>query len=355
MHPLLKALALLLGGWLNERQRQAIDYLREENRVLREQLGGRRVRLNDDQRRRLAAKGWVLGRKLLGEVCTIVTPDTILRWHRELIARKYDGSATQKRGRPGVTRTIRELCVMMAAENPGWGYSRIEGAPANLGHRVSRSTVRGILKEQGLGPAPQRHMPWSTFLRAHWGAIAAADFFTVEAWTLRGLTRFHVLFVIDLETRRVRIAGITENPTGEWVTWVTRSLVDGVDGFLLKHRHLIHDRDPLFGAQFQALLRSAGIEPVRTPPRSPNLNAYAERFVRSIKEECLSKIVPIGERHLRHAIDEYAAHYHLDRNHQGLGNRLIDGVAESEPVDRVECRERLGGLLPVVPPRRVSG
>jgi len=121
--------------------------------------------------------------------------------------------------------------------------------------------------------------------------------------------------------------------------------VDGFDGFLLKHRHLIHDRDPLFGAQFQALLRSAGIESVRTPPRSLNLNAYAERFVRSIKEECLSKIVPIGERHLRLAIEEYAAHYHLERNHQGLGNRLIDGDAEPEPVSTVESRERLGGSL----------
>ncbi len=121
--------------------------------------------------------------------------------------------------------------------------------------------------------------------------------------------------------------------------------MDGFDGFLLKHRYLIHDRDPLFGGQFRALLRSAGIEPVRSPPRSPDLNAYAERFVRSIKEECLSKIIPIGERHLRLAVDEFAAHYHLDRNHQGLGNRLIDGVAESEPVDGVECRERLGGLL----------
>lgn len=228
---------------------------------------------------------------------------------------------------------------------PGWGYSRIQGALANLGHRVGRSTIRRILKEHGLEPAPQRHTPWSVFLKAHWEAIAAADFFTVEAWTLRGLTRFHVFFVIDLETRRVRIAGITDAPGGEWVTRVTRSLVDGVDGFLLKHRYLIHDRDPLFRGALPALLQSAGVEPLMLPPHSPNLNAYAERFVRSIKDECLSKIVPIGERHLRHAVEEFAAHYHLNRNHQGLGNRLIDGVAESEPVGRVECRERLGGLL----------
>lgn len=183
------------------------------------------------------------------------------------------------------------------------------------------------------------------FIEAHWEAIAAADFFTVETWTLRGLTRFYVLFVIDLETRRVRIAGITDEPTSEWVTRITRSLVDGFDGFLLKHRYLIHDRDPLFCGGLPALLRAAGVEPVMLPARSPNLNAYAERFVRSIKEECLSKIVPIGERHLRHAIEEYAAHYHLERNHQGLGNRLIDGHAQTLSAGKVEGRERLGGIL----------
>jgi len=335
----------MLAGWLNERQRLAIEYLREENRVLREQLGVSRLLLCDDQRRRLAVRGKALGRALLAEVCTIVTPDTILRWHRRLVARKYNGSARRRCGRTGVMRAIRELCVRMASENPGWGYSRIQGSLANLGHRAGRSTIRRILKEHGLEPAPQRHTPWSVFLKAHWEAIAAADFFTVEAWTLRGLTRFYVFFVIDLETRRVRIAGITDQPTGEWVTRITRSLVDGIDGFLLKHRYLIYDRDPLFRGDLPALLRSAGVEPAMLPPQSPNLNAYAERFVRSIKDECLSSIVPIGERHLRHAIEEYAAHYHLDRNHQGLGNRLIDGEAEPEPVDRVECRQRLGGLL----------
>jgi transposase InsO family protein len=282
---------------------------------------------------------------LLAEVCTIVTPDTILRWHRQLIARKYDGIARRWRGGSGVMREIRELCVRMATENPSWGYSRIQGSLANLGHRVGRSTIRRILKEHRLEPAPKHHMPWSVFLTAHWEAIAAADFFTIEVWTLRGLTRFYVFFVIDLETRRVRIAGITDRPAGDWVTRATRSLVDDFDGFLSKHRYLIHDRDPLFRGGFPALLRSAGVEPVRLPPQSPNLNAYAERFVRSIKEECLVKIVPIGERHLRHAVEEFTAHYHLDRNHQGLGNRLIDATAETEPVDRVECRERLGGLL----------
>ncbi|MGE3108824.1 MAG: integrase core domain-containing protein [Phycisphaerales bacterium] len=344
MNPLLQALAVVLAGWLNEQQRRSVAFLREENRVLRKRVDGR-LRLKDSERRRLASKGVILGRKLLADVCTIVTPDTILRWHRELIARKYDGSSKRRRGRRGVMRTIRELCVRMATDNPGWGFTRIQGALANLGHRVGRSTIRRILIQHGLEPAPKRHMPWRTFLMAHWDAIAATDFFTVEAWTLRGLTRFHVFFVIDLSTRRVRITGITDEPTGEWVTRCARALVDGFDGFLLGHRYLIHDRDPLFDTSFRSLLRSAGIKSVRLPARSPNLNAYAERFVRSIKEECLSKIIPIGEQHLRRAIESYIEHYHLERNHQGLSNQLIDGEPSELPAARVECRERLGGIL----------
>lgn len=148
----LTMLAAILAGRLNEHQQKAIEYLREENRVLREQLGEKRIRLTDDQRRRLAAKGKLLGRRLLAEICTIVTPDTILRWHRQLIARKYDGSARRGPGRPRVMDDIRRLTVQMASENPGWGYTRIQGALANLGHCVSRATIRLLLKEQGSSP-----------------------------------------------------------------------------------------------------------------------------------------------------------------------------------------------------------
>ena len=168
------------------------------------------------------------------------------------------------------------------------------------------------------------------FLRAHWEAIAATDFFTVEAWTLRGLTRFHVLFVLDLSTRRVAIAGITENPDGDWVVRVGRSLVDCFDGFLLKHRYLIHDRDPLFTTSFDAMLRSSGVEPIRLPPRSPNLNAYAERFVGSIKAECLDRMIIFGERHLRHVVSEYAEHYQHERPHQGP-DRFCSSIAGMSP------------------------
>lgn len=337
-------LSVILAGVLSDQQQRVIEYLREENRVLKEQLGGERLRLNNDQRRRLAAKAKALGRKALAEICTIVAPDTILRWHRDLIARKYDGSKGRRVGRPRIMQEIRLLVVRMARENSGWGYLRLEGALKEAGHRVARTTIADILKEHGLEPAPQRHTPWSTFLRSHWEAIAATDFFTVEAWTARGLTRFYVLFVIDLETRRVEIAGVTDRPTGEWVTSVARGLIDDFDGFLRKHEYLIHDRDPLFTHRFQSLLRSAEIEPLRLPPRSPNLNAYAERFVGSIKSECLDRLIILGERHLRHVLAEYVQHYNHERCHQGLGNELIDPVRE-EGDGGVVCRERLGGLL----------
>lgn len=337
-------LAVILAGVLTNHQRAAIEYLREENRVLKEQLGGKRPRLSDTQRRRLAAKGKALGRKALSEVCTIVTPDTILRWHRELIARKYDGSKSRRVGRPRIMQEIRRLVVRIARENPGWGYLKLEGAMGELGHRVSRSTISNILKEHGLEPAPQRHMPWSTFLKSHWESLAATDFFTVEAWTSRGLTRFYVYFVMDLKTRRVRIAGVTDSPNGEWATRVTRGLVDSFDGFLRNHTHLIHDRDPLFTEEFAGLLKSCGITPIRLPPRSPNMNAYAERFVGSIRAECLDRMIIFGEKHLHHVLSEYAEHYHGERPHQGLGNKLID--PKHEPGSgAVTCRERLGGLL----------
>ncbi len=189
-------------------------------------------------------------------------------------------------------------------------------------------------------------MSRETFLKPHWGAIAATDFFSVEVITRSGLVRYFVLFVIDLKTRRVEIAGILPRPNGEWIKQIARNLVDCEEGFLNGSRHLIHDRGPLFTTSFRAILKSSGIETAKLPARSPNLNAYAERFVRSIKSECLAQIIPLGERHLRHAVKEYTEHYHVERNHQGLGNRLIEkpqGVVDMNSA--VERHERLGGVL----------
>jgi putative transposase len=243
---------------------------------------------------------------------------------------------------------IQRLVVRMATENRNWGYRRIQGALANLGHEVARSTVANILKEHGLEPAPERSRKttWKEFLSQHRGVIAAADFFTVEAWTRSGLTRFLVLFLIDLSSRRVEIAGVTREAHGLWMSQVARNLSDTAEGFLVGKRYLIHDRDPLFTAEFLETLATSGVQPVKLPPRSPNLNAHAERFVRTIKESCLERMILFGEGSLRKAIQEFVRHYHRERNHQGLGNRLI--IEDESGVGRggaIRCRQRLGGML----------
>jgi transposase InsO family protein len=344
----LQFLLMLMAGWVNRRQLEVIDYLKEENRILREQLGGRKIRFTDEQRRRLATKGRALGRQALDEVAGLVTPETILRWYRELIARKYDGSARHGVGRPASAPALQQLVVRFASENPTWGYTRIRGALANLGHDVGRNTIKRILKDHGLEPAPSRgkRIPWKTFLKAHLGAIAATDFFSVEVLTLAGLVRYQVLFVIDLATRRVQIAGITRQPDSAWMKQVARNLTDAVDGFLKETRYLIHDRDPIFTQGVRDVFEAAGVRCLKLPAHSPNLNAYAERFVLSIKSECLSKVVPLGERHLRRLVVEYVEHYHLERNHQGLANRLLtEPVRPTNDNLPIERRERLGGIL----------
>ena len=339
---------LAVAGWMNQRQVQVIEYLREENRVLREQLGDRRIPFTDGQRRRLAAKAKGLGRKILEQVATIVTPDTLLAWHRRLIAQKYNGSGRRQPGRPRTADQIARLVVRMAEENRAWGYRRIQGALFNLGHDIARSTIADILRQHGIEPAPERSRKttWKEFLTQHWELIVAADFFTIEAWTRRGLQRFVVLFFMELSTRRVEIAGIASSPSGLWMSEVGRNLTDAVDGLLKGKRYLIHDRDPLFTAEFLKMLADAGVASVKIPPRSPNLNAHAERFVRTIKESCLERLILLGEASIRKATAEFIRHYHHERNHQGLGNRLISPETSS-PVStgQIERRERLGGLL----------
>jgi transposase InsO family protein len=339
-----RLLLVTLAGWLNRRQQEVIEYLVEENRVLREQLRGRRMRLTDDQRRRLAARGRPLGRQVLRQVATIVTPDTILRWYRLLIARKWT-FAPKRPGRPGTLKEISALIVRMAMENPGWGYSRIQGALKNLDHRVARSTVAKVLKDHAIPPAPGRPSSWRTFLRAHWGGIAGADFFTTEVWTLRGLVTYYTLFVLDLGSRRVQMVGSTPNPDAAFMIQAARRLTDAVDGFLTGHRVLICDRDGKWTEAFRGVLEGVGVRVVLAPFRAPNANAYAERFVRSLREECLDRLILFGERRLREVLEEFVAHYHIERNHQGLGNDLIVGGPKALEGAQVRCRERLGGLL----------
>ncbi len=341
LHPL-RALLLTVSGCVNRHQQGVIEYLLEENRVLKEQLKGRKLRLTDDQRRRLAAKAKVLGRRALNRVATIVTPDTLMRWHRKLIARKWTFVA-KRVGRPGLMKAIKALIVRMAIENPSWGYCRIQGELQDVGHRVASSTIANVLKVNGIKPAPDRPSSWRTFLRSHWGEVAATDFFTTEVWTPRGLVTFYTLFVIDLKTRRVHIAGSTPKPDADFVAQVARNLTDVIDGFLLGHRFLICDRDTKFTTQFKRILGDAGVDVILTPKRAPNCNAFAERFVLSIKSECLDRMIFFGERRLRDAIGEYLEHYHEERAHQGLGNQHIGQRRMGDGPAR--CRERLGGLL----------
>jgi putative transposase len=337
----LQMLLVAVTAWLDRRERAALAYLIEENRVLRRQLGQRRLRLTDDERRKLAVKAYRLGRQALREVATIVTPDTLLQWHRRLIARKWTYPTTRS-SRRGVLAKVRRLVVQMAEENPTWGYTRIQGALKNLGHRVGRSTIARILKAQGMPPVPDRPTSWQTFLRAHWGAIADADFFTTEVWTWRGLVTFYTVFVIELASRRVQILGSTPHPDEAFMRQVARTLTIADED---RCGVLICDRDAKWSEPVRNRLRDTGIRLMRTPYRAPNANAYAERFVRSIKQECLDRMIPLGERHFRRAVAEFMAHYHEERNHQGLGNELIEGPAVVQRVGRVRRQQRLGGLL----------
>ena len=292
----LQFLVVAVAGWIHQQPRDVIDSLQEEHRVRREQLGPGRLRVTDAQRRRRAAKAKRLGRRVRRDRHTLVTPDTLLRWHRQLIARKDDGRGRRGPGRPRGMDTIRRLIVRMAPENREWGDTRSRGARGNLGHQVAWGPLANVRKERGLEPAPARktRTTWRECLAAHGDVLAAADCFTVAVWTPRGLTRFPVLVLMHLASRRGQIAGISAEPDGPWVTQLMRNAPDAEDGFLRHIRVLIHDRDPLF----------------------------------------------------RPAVREFVAHYHHERNHLGLDNRLILPLSTAPPPrGRVQCRQRLGGML----------
>ena len=244
--------------------------------------------------------------------------------------------------------TIRRLIVRMATENREWGDTRIRGARGNLWQQVARGPLANVRKERGLEPAPERktRTTWREFLAAHGDVLAAADFFTVEVWTPRGLTRFTVLVLIHLASRRVPIAGISAEPDGPGVPQLMRHAPDAEDGCLRHIRVLIHDRDPLFRPAGRETLPPADVTPIRRPARAPTLNAYTERVVRTIKDSCLERMVLIGEGSRRRAGREFVAHYHHERHHQGLDHRLILPLSTAPPPrGRVPCRQRLGGML----------
>src|SRR5499426_503855 len=291
------------------------EYLAAQNRILRARLPAR-LRLSDPERRTLAEIGKRVGHKALEKVACLAKPNTILAWYRRLIARKFDGSQSRTYpGRPRISAMVEELVVRFARENAGWGYDRIVGALANLGHQISDQTVANILRRNGVAPAPKRSQTttWKEFIRRHMDVLAGTDFFTVEVPTWRGLVTYYVVFFLHLETRRVSLAGITRHPIEEWMTQMARNAVDEESGYLHRHRYVLHDRDTKFCADFRKTLATGGVKCLRLPPHSPNLKDYAERWVRSVREECLSRLILFGERSLRRALSEFIAHYHSER------------------------------------------
>jgi len=342
----LSFLLALYAGWVNRHQQRIVEYLVAENRVLKCQLGRRRLRLTDDDRSRLARLGKALGRELLGKVATIVTPDTILAWHRRLVAAKWM-YPRKSPGRRAVMNEIRELVVRLARDNTSWGYKRIQGALKHVGHQVARSSISKILAENGLPMAPERTTSWRTFLRSHWDTLSAADFLQVEVWTPTGLRTVFVLFAIRLSTRRVDVLGITDRANESFMRQVARNVTDPErPPALAGVTHLITDNDSCFAEHFRTSLRDAGIECVQIPARAPDCNAFAERWVRSIKSECLHRMIFFGIGSLRRAVGEYVAHYNAVRSHQGLDNAIPEPRdEESRAAGEVVERARLGGLL----------
>ena len=242
---------------------------------------------------------------------------------------------------------LEALVVRMTQEHRSWGYDRIVGALANLGYAVSAQTVGNILKRHGLPPAPERKTTttWKAFIRTHMDVLVATDCFTAEVWTTAGLVTYDVLFFIHLASRKVHVAGVTPHPNEAWMRQVARNVTMEEWGFLAPGQYLIHDRDGKYCPAFQQLLDATGVTRVPLPPRSPNLNAYAERWVRSVKEECLSRVILFGEASLRHALYEYVEHYHHERNHQGKENVLLfpTDSQETEREGPIQRHERLGG------------
>ena len=344
VHPLL----MLLARATEKELVQIIEYLKAENRILRNKLP-KRIEVTPAERARLLELGVRLGSKIK-EVITIVHPRTFARW----VSEKTSGIKPRKRGRPRTPEQIRQLIIQMA-EKTKWGYERIVGELKKLRiHSVSRTTVSRILQENGFDPGPKRGRgSWHSFIEMHRKTVWATDFFTKKVWTLRGPVTYYVLFFIHLYTRRVHIAGMTPNPDGRWMSIMARnmSMIFAEEKPEFQPTHIIRDRDSKFSEHFCSILETDGIDFRSIPPRSPNLNPYAETWVGRTKAECLNHFIVFGEAHLRHILEQWLTYYHKCRPHQGLGNTPIDtelpppAPANQFNLDEVVCHELLGGLL----------
>jgi putative transposase len=312
--------------------------LRHELEILRRQVARPKLVMSD--RALLAAAACHLPRSSRGVV--LVTPRTLLRWHQGLVRRKWR-QAPGRRGRPKLSAEVRELVLRLACENPRWDHRRICGELAKMGFHVSPTSIRRLLAQAKLEPAPRRAGPsWGEFLRAQAASIVACDFFTVESVFLR---RYYALYFIAHGNRRVWLAGCTANPNGAWVTQQARNLgLDFSDGGI---RFLIRDRDGNYSGPFDEVFRSEGIRIVKTPVRAPKANAIAERFVRTVRGECLDWLLILNRRHLERVLRIYVDHYNRERPHPALGLRPpeSDDRPEPSPISEIRRRDRLGGLI----------
>jgi len=280
----------------------------------------------------------------LDQYLLLFKPDTILKWHRELVRRKWTYRRRKPGGRPTIPSEIEALILRLARENPRWGHRRIQGELGKLGHAVSASAVHAALRRHRVPPAPQRHRAttWRDFIKRHQDQLLACDFFTVETLFLQTL---HVLFFLEVGTRHVHLAGCTAHPTAAWVTQQARQLawtLQEADG---PPRFLIHDRDTKFPPVFDTVFAAEGVEVVRTPYRAPTANAYAERWVESVRAECLDHLLIVNEAHLRRVLAAYVTHYNEARPHQGLSQQTPVPLAPRACTGPVRRRDVLGGLI----------
>ena len=288
----------------------AMDYLKEQVRVLLEQQQkqNKRIQLSNSQRIRVAAKAKKLSRKMLEDCTVLFTPNTIIGWYNKLIAQKYNGNANRNKvGRPQISLEIVNWVIQFKKENPRWGYQKITDQIIYLGFKISPSTVKNILLENGYDPEPDLMIKstWHEFISSQLDVLAACDFFTVELLVRNKLVRCTVFFVIELASRKVFFTPIKPQPDGSYMKQAVRMLTDCEDGFLKGKKYLIHDRDPLYTTAFHDILKTAGVKPVKLPPQSPNLNAYAERFVKSLKSECLDHLILSSVEQLEYVLEQY--------------------------------------------------
>jgi len=327
-----------------------IIILRQQVRILQRKLKAS-PRINDPERIILAAlmdkytRFSDGARQHLNQVMLIFKPDTVLRWHRELVRRKWTFKRKGKPGRPKISSELEALIVRLAKENSHWGYDKIQGELLKLGYKLCTSSVRNILKKHRVTPACERSSgSWHSFLGHYRDQILACDFFTVETIWLKTI---YVLFFIELGTRRVRLSGCTTTPNSTWVTQQARQLVWNLNDDSKEIAFLIHDNDKKFGSSFDIVFSSEEIETVHTPFQAPRANAFAERWVRSVREECLDQILILNENHLRRVLKEYDEYYNHARPHQGISQRFPISVPRREqrikgPILR---RDILGGVI----------